>query len=527
MASNLEMLDGESEIHLNTEALENLLDKANRRLLRHRDWLANLPRDTKFIPTIVHPPLSLVTAPPNLLPRQNPQPLPDCNDISRRAFEAGANSATVVFSASISGISATITSLNIALASAQASASVALSSATSSLLMAQLSMNSAVSAAERSASIMVASAVDSVASANAAANEARAMLANEIQKAEASIASNNQAARASIIASQTAAMNTTKFALSLTFAILGSSIVTIISFYLIMRLRKRRTEKRQAELKEKIHIRNTTPTVFPDEFLPRNLPSTENFKQPRTRVSQFEAPRQLDTSRQFDTPRKSDAPRQPESPRQFEAPRQLEAPRKTDVLRQIEVSRPRLSQLDTQTHEIKPKYDAFTSENIMVPISGREDVVDPLITLDSENEIKFSEYIGGENKKLSSNQEKIGDVTRSIENNALVQRSDSMARRHTEGFGKKGSETEIFADKHMTFSPSSSKSSKPPRSRKPTLQYDPERPRDPPTFLDDSKDDDTGSQSDDLSPNSNLRPRKEDHSQKLMDGRISAIGAAI
>lgn len=179
MTSDLNMLEGESEIHLNAEALENLLDKANRRLLLHRDWLANLPRDTKFTPTIVHPPLSLVTSTPSLLPRQNPtlpQPLPDCNEISRRAFEAGANSASLVFATSMSGASATITSLNVALASAQASASVALSSATSSLLIAQASMNSAVSAAEKSASKMVASAVDMVASANAAANEARGII---------------------------------------------------------------------------------------------------------------------------------------------------------------------------------------------------------------------------------------------------------------------------------------------------------------------------------------------------------------
>ncbi|RKF61802.1 hypothetical protein OnM2_038030 [Erysiphe neolycopersici] len=502
MTSSLEMMEEESEIHLNTEALEDLLDKANQRLSLHRDWLANLPRDTKFIPTIVHPPLSLVTAPPSLLLRQNlpsSQPLPDCSGISRSAFNAGANSASVVFAASLSGISATITSLNVALASAQASASVALSSATDSLLVAQASMNSAVSAAEKSASIMVASAVDMVASANAAANEARAMATNEIEKAEASIASNNQAAQASIIASQTAAMNTTKFALSLTFAILGSSIITIILFYSIIRLRKRRTEKRQAELKEKIHLRNKTPPPNPEEFIATTLPNTENFEQPRNHVPPFESPRR------FDIPRQLDVFRQPAVPRQFDA------------------SRPRSTLLDRQIYENKPNYNALIAESPMVPIIKKETVVDPLITFDTEYESRPLENKVREKKRLSLTRLNINDVVESLANDSSQQRSNLSKRRHTEGSKNASPEPDFLVEKHKTFSPSSSKSSK--TSRKPTLQYDPKRPRDPPTFLDD-RDDDNISQSDQSSILSS-RSKIESTGQKLGDGRISAIGAAI
>lgn len=91
---------------------------------------------------------------------------------------------------------------------------------------------------------------------------------NQIQKADASISAANQAAEASIVASQTAAMNSTKFALSLTFAIFGSSLISIVLFYLIMRERQYKKEQRQARLKEKIHLRNTTRSPFLETDMP-------------------------------------------------------------------------------------------------------------------------------------------------------------------------------------------------------------------------------------------------------------------
>jgi hypothetical protein len=48
-------------------------------------------------------------------------------------------------------------------------------------------------------------------------------------------------------------MNTTKFALAITFAILGSSILSILTYYLIARYRQRKREARQLALKEKIN----------------------------------------------------------------------------------------------------------------------------------------------------------------------------------------------------------------------------------------------------------------------------------
>lgn len=61
-----------------------------------------------------------------------------------------------------------------------------------------------------------------------------------------------QAATANITASRVAAMNTTKFALAITFAILGSSILSILAYYLIARYRRKKREERQLALKEKI-----------------------------------------------------------------------------------------------------------------------------------------------------------------------------------------------------------------------------------------------------------------------------------
>lgn len=47
-------------------------------------------------------------------------------------------------------------------------------------------------------------------------------------------------------------MNTTKFALAITFAILGSSLLSILVYYLVSRYRQKRRAERQLALKEKI-----------------------------------------------------------------------------------------------------------------------------------------------------------------------------------------------------------------------------------------------------------------------------------
>ncbi len=58
-----------------------------------------------------------------------------------------------------------------------------------------------------------------------------------------------------IKASNLDAMNKVKLALVVTFSVLGSSVITALIIYLIIRYRRRRTERRQLALKEKIQLR--------------------------------------------------------------------------------------------------------------------------------------------------------------------------------------------------------------------------------------------------------------------------------
>jgi membrane protein implicated in regulation of membrane protease activity len=70
-----------------------------------------------------------------------------------------------------------------------------------------------------------------------------------IQSAQASVVAAQQQASATRVA----AMNETVLALTITFSVLGSSLISILIYYLISRYRRQRRERKQSELKEKIH----------------------------------------------------------------------------------------------------------------------------------------------------------------------------------------------------------------------------------------------------------------------------------
>ncbi|KAK0115679.1 hypothetical protein ONS95_000053 [Cadophora gregata] len=191
-------------------------------------------------------------------------------------------------SASIASLQAALNSANNALASARLSASLALATAAASLqaavsnasiqsqaalvatqnaasaiASAQASANQAVAAAQSSADgrVLLAnnalqavqtSASAAVAGANALASGAQSTATNAIAQAQATISAVASQASAAIAASRISAMNRTTFILAITFAILGSSLITILLFYLIVRYRSKRRLQRQDELKSKI-----------------------------------------------------------------------------------------------------------------------------------------------------------------------------------------------------------------------------------------------------------------------------------
>lgn len=79
-------------------------------------------------------------------------------------------------------------------------------------------------------------------------------------------------------------MNNLKFALILTFSILGSSLLTILIIYLLLRLRRRRKERKERkreEFKEKIDVKRSS-----DES---GMPSLSEFPMPANRQNWNEA----------------------------------------------------------------------------------------------------------------------------------------------------------------------------------------------------------------------------------------------
>ncbi|PVH72244.1 hypothetical protein DL98DRAFT_576926 [Cadophora sp. DSE1049] len=160
---------------------------------------------------------------------------------------ASASLQAAVNNASIQSQSALVAtqSASSAIASAQASASQAVASAQSSASAGVLSVNNALQAVQTSASA-------AVAGANALASGAQATATNAIAQAQATISAVASQASAAIAASRISAMNRTTFVLTVTFSILGSSLLTILLFYLIVRYRRNRRIKRQDELKSKI-----------------------------------------------------------------------------------------------------------------------------------------------------------------------------------------------------------------------------------------------------------------------------------
>ncbi|RKF72031.1 hypothetical protein GcM1_249120 [Golovinomyces cichoracearum] len=482
------MLEVQSEMTLaSTQELEDLLDKANGRLSGHRKWLANLPRDpNSSMPSITQPHSNLITAAPLLRPRQNSPPPPECKDISINAFNAGAGSASSVFSASLASASFSLQSLSSALVSAESSAAVALSSATSSMFVAEISMNSAISEAEKSASLMVASAAEMVASASAALNEARVRAASEIQKAEASLISSNQAAQASVIASETAAMNTTKFALSLTFAILGSSILTTILFYVTLRWRAYRKERRQAELKEKIHRRNNTPSPFlqPDRRV--NFSDMKRVERFRRQPSQYEI--------------------------------------STGIADSTQETFPQFRSNVTEFDAVRPSLEPVIREEVITIPSNKSKEFKSSLSIDTNEPNTNSQKSNGKEENTTRTEPASNPgAIKFMETSFSQKRQDSMKRRNTEGSKPWTSQERSTHEKHQSFSPASTRSNWPSHTRKPTLQYDPERPTDPPIWLDS---DESEAPTDEVASSPLSHSRKSSDQSKKVKPKAN-IGTAI
>ncbi|KAI1004154.1 hypothetical protein K3495_g4053 [Podosphaera aphanis] len=425
--------DNSPNNYLTAEALSNILDKANERLRRHQDWLADYTQ-TSQIPTSSPSKIETTTTAPYVFPRQTV--LPECSEISVTAFNAGANSASSVMSISLASVSSTasvtIISLSDMLARVESSASVAVSSATSSLFAAQNSMNNAVYMAEKSASEMVASAAKMVASANAEAERAKANATAALRDAENRISSANQAAQARILASQTAAMNNTKFALALTFSILGSSILTVILFYSTIRWRKHRREKRQAELKQKIHLRNTSPSPSLSSGL--EVPIHQFPPVPR-------AP---------PVPRNPPIPQDPPPPSDPTLPTPPAPPMPSVPSNSLDTGDTRGQ---TPLEEVPPLRTAFR------PVSRHKRETNQRNDSDSDSEI------------FGMPQRAMQESGKNIEPPVYMSRNEEL--KQDEGTFRVTNSTNRYS---LAL------------SHKPTLQYDPERPRDPPVWLDNGLD---------------------------------------
>ncbi|KAH7336628.1 hypothetical protein BKA65DRAFT_37492 [Rhexocercosporidium sp. MPI-PUGE-AT-0058] len=283
------------------EVIENIVSRANDLISDHRKWLANLPFQKEEVKRQIvaspQPDLSTLISPligkiagPSPLPLPGairvlppPKPLPVPSQVITSQAEASA-----VASASIASLQSALNSANSALASGRQSASIALGIASASL---QAALNSAsiqsqsALAATQSASLAISSAQSSadqavadaqstasasvlsannellsvqasasmaVQRANVLASGAQETATNAIAQAQATISAVASQASAAIAASRLSAMNRTTFVLVVTFSVLGSSLITILLFYLIVRYRRNRRIQRQDELKSKI-----------------------------------------------------------------------------------------------------------------------------------------------------------------------------------------------------------------------------------------------------------------------------------
>ncbi|KAF7902936.1 hypothetical protein EAF00_002838 [Botryotinia globosa] len=221
----------------------------------------------------------LITSPPSLFNRAalaEPQAGVDCNSqIDQFKSQASQQNsqqlsqATQQFSQQVSQISqkasqsvsqalAAQTSAQIAQSSAQAarsSAQAAADVANSSLSSIKISASSAVAAASASASsaamsasafvssaLLSASSSASVAisSADASASAARATATFAIAQAQATISLTNSQASASVRSSQVQAITATQAAIAIVGSMIGSSLLSILLYFLLSRYRKRK-----------------------------------------------------------------------------------------------------------------------------------------------------------------------------------------------------------------------------------------------------------------------------------------------
>ncbi|TGO25663.1 hypothetical protein BPAE_0075g00180 [Botrytis paeoniae] len=222
---------------------------------------------------------SLITAPPSFFSRAalaKPQAGFDCNSqIDQFKSQASQQNsqqlsqATQQFSQQISQISqkasqsasqalAAQTSAQIAQSSAQAarsSAQAAADLANYSLSSIKISASSAVAAASASASsatvsasAFVSSALLSasssvsraISSADASASDARATATFAVAQAQATISLTNSQASASVRSSQVQAITATQAAIAIVGSIIGSSLLSILLYFLLSRYRKRK-----------------------------------------------------------------------------------------------------------------------------------------------------------------------------------------------------------------------------------------------------------------------------------------------
>ncbi|CAL3972309.1 hypothetical protein PZA11_004543 [Diplocarpon coronariae] len=290
------------------QAIGDIVSRTNELILDHREWLANLPlrnqASTSLTPT--RPSSSLITPPPSFNRRiAGPSPLPDprglpsdCSSFVASASAAASaqcvvslGSASNIAAASIASLQAALSAANASLNSVKASAAQALGSASQqvqaaqesasvqsqSVLAVQSSANLAIASVRTSAdqdiarvqstasasilsannalTAVQASASQAVASANIAASQARATATDAISQAQATISAIASQASATIAASRISVMDSTKFILGVTFSVLGSSLLTILVFYIIIRYRRSRLQRKQDELKTSIRRR--------------------------------------------------------------------------------------------------------------------------------------------------------------------------------------------------------------------------------------------------------------------------------
>ncbi|KAL2063782.1 hypothetical protein VTL71DRAFT_5587 [Oculimacula yallundae] len=283
------------------EVIGNIVSRANELITGHREWLSNLPvqkeeakRQMAAVPPVrpPAPPAGGIvvssTRPPTT---SNPGPLTTLFPLPGPPLQGPPLQGPAAASASITSLQSALSSANGALARATQSASLALATQSASLqaalssasiqsqsaLAASQSANVAIASAQSSAtqaiaavqssasaSILLAnnalssaqfSASAAVSSANSLASVAQASATSAIAQAQSSISAVASQASSAIAASRISAMNRTTFVLVITFSIIGSSLITALIFFLIIRFRRNRRSKRLDEMKTTIHRR--------------------------------------------------------------------------------------------------------------------------------------------------------------------------------------------------------------------------------------------------------------------------------